>query len=484
MKAEFDLVVIGGGITGAGTARLAARNGMSVALFERGDLMSGTSSASSHMLHGGLRYLEHGRFSLVREALHERAAVSRMAPALAKPRRFMVPVVRGGRFGQWKLRAGLQLYDWLSGEQGFERHAWANRRDALEREPALAEKNLRGAGLYSDAVMDDARLGVAVARDAKAHGARIHTYQEVTGVRPAPRGGLQVIARNQIDGTEMTTFARVLVNATGPWTDVTRHRLKTSLVPGSVDPAPVLRPSRGIHLLYPALTREHGLLLTARRDSRVFFVVPVGEYSLVGTTEVEVTSPLPDAATQPSLDEVRYLRRELAAALPGAAVEAPIAVLSGVRPLFASDENVDEASREHHIIEEDGILTIAGGKWTSFRVMAQDVVKLAAERLGRAGRPLRESEDLLPMPNDDASPETRAREAVDDEMALRLEDVMRRRTTLWMQPDRGRTAAPAVAQVMAEKLGWDETRRKAEVEHYEAQLWEDELLLQRSREDA
>jgi glycerol-3-phosphate dehydrogenase len=483
MKAEFDLLIIGGGITGAGIARLAARNGLRVALLERGDLMSGASSSSSHMLHGGLRYLEHGRFTLIRESLEERAAVSHMAPALATPRRFLVPVVRGGRFGRWRLRAGLQLYDWLAGDRGFSAHSWVNRREALELEPAISPDRLRGAGIYSDVVMDDARIGIAVARDAVAHGATIHTYQEVTGARPAPRGGLQIMSRSALDGLEQTFYTRVVVNATGPWTDATRHLLRASLEPGATDPAPMLRPSRGVHLLYPALTQGHGLLLTAEEDGRVFFVVPMGEYSLVGTTEIEVASPLSADATHPTIEEARYLRRELRRALPGAAGEAPIAVLSGVRPLMATDGAVGEASREHRILEENDTLTIAGGKFTTFRVMARDIVERVQEKLGRAGRSIIDSEDPLPVSNDRADATTRAREAVEQEMARRLEDVMRRRTTLWMQPDRGRSVAPEIAKAMAQALGWDEARRKSELEAYEAQLWEEELLLQRSRED-
>ncbi len=178
-----DLLVVGGGITGLGVARLAARQGLSVALIERGDLASGTSSASSHMLHGGLRYLEHGRLALVRESLAERAALAHMAPALAHPRRFVVPVYRGARLPLWKLRAGLALYDLLAGHQGLAPHAAARPRELLALEPGLAPDGLTGAGLYSDVVMDDGRLAVLVARDAAMHGAALHTYTEFTAAR-------------------------------------------------------------------------------------------------------------------------------------------------------------------------------------------------------------------------------------------------------------------------------------------------------------
>ncbi len=355
----LDLIVIGGGITGAAVARLAARNGYSVALLEQGDLASGTSSATSHMLHGGLRYLEHGRFLLVRRSLGERAVVSRMAPALVRPTRFVVPLYAGGRLGPTRLRAGLALYDWLASRKGLAPHAWLRANEALALEPALEPHGLLGAGAYSDTVMDDARLCVAVARDAAAHGAAIHTYMEVVGARPAPvptavgappgseGGAIEVIARDVLDGGERAFTARVVVNATGPWADGVRRLLWRALNPGSPEPGPTLRPSRGIHLVYPAITRGHALLLLAGRDGRVLFAVPFGDRTLVGTTEIEVPALPVRESFRPSLEEVRYLRAEVERALPGLEGAAPLAILCGVRPLVRSEHSVDRASREH-----------------------------------------------------------------------------------------------------------------------------------------
>jgi glycerol-3-phosphate dehydrogenase len=479
----YDLIVIGGGITGAGVARLAARNGLEVALVERGDLMCGASSASSHMLHGGLRYLEHGRFGLVRESLRERAAVARMAPWLAKPRRFLVPVYRGGRFGGLRLRAGLQLYDWLAGGRAFAPHAYVGRRGAVALEPGLLQDGLRGAGLYSDGVMDDARLGIAVARDAAANGATIHTHTEVTGARPGQGGGFTVIARDVIGGGEVVVHGRAIVNATGAWSDVLRARLGTSLRPGSPDPAPILRPSRGVHLLYPALTGAHGLLLTARSDGRVFFVVPFEDHSLVGTTEIETPSPLTADAAEPSVEEVRYLRQELGRFLPGQANAVPLAVIGGVRPLIASGESVGRASREHLVLDEDGVITIAGGKYTTFRVMAADTLEAVFVRIGQRGRKIADSEDALPPePRDGADLESIVAHAVDVSFARRVEDVVRRRTVWWLAPDRGRAAASRVASLMGERLGWSPERRREELQSYEALLRDEERILTRSRE--
>jgi len=476
----YDVVVIGGGITGLGVARLAARNGWRCAVLERDDLASGTSSVSSHMLHGGLRYLEHGRFTLVRESLAERYAVHRMAPALTWPCRFVAPLYRGDRVGPWRLRAGLWLYDRLAGKHRLAPAQVVRGREAARLEPSLETAGLRGAGVYTDVVMDDARLAVAVARDAAAHGAEIRTYTEVTGARPAANGGIELLAVDRLEGGEQSFTAPVVVNATGPWADALRLLLARALAPGAPDPAPLLRPSRGTHLVYPALTDGHGLVISARSDGRVFFVVPFAGRSLVGTTEVELPSPAPPDAWRPSVEEVAYLRGELARVLPAAADTPPLAVLSGLRPLLRSDDDAGAASREHAVSEEHGVLTLAGGKYTTFRVMARDVLARAAQRLGREG-PLTDAAAPLPAPvAADAEPARIAEFAVAHEFARRLEDVLRRRSFLWLEPDRGRVAAQQVVPVMARLLGWGVARAREEFQHYEARVWEEETLIRRT----
>ncbi|MBI5711219.1 MAG: FAD-dependent oxidoreductase [Candidatus Eisenbacteria bacterium] len=479
----LDLLVIGGGITGLGVARLAARNGLSIAVLERADLASGASSASSHMLHGGLRYLEHGRIGLVHEALRERAAVSRMAPGLAKPTRFLVPLYRGGRVPPWKLRLGLWLYDALATGSGFERHGWLGARAARALEPALEPRGLRGAGLYADAVMDDARLAVAVARDAARHGAQVHTWTEVTGARPATGGAVVLTARDRVEGGERSFVARAVVIAAGPWTDQVRALLARGLSPGRPEPAPLLRPSRGTHLVYPRLTEENGLLLIAGSDGRAFFVVPFAGRSLVGTTEVEVPSPPPPEAFRPTLEEVRYLSSELARALPAAAGQRPLAACAGVRPLLRGAQAVGRAPREHRVLADGPLVTVAGGKYTTFRVMARDALALAARRLGRGRWEPDDDDAPLPEPFETRVGATAlAAHAAREEFARRLEDVMRRRTALWLEEDRGRAAAPAAAEAMARTLGWDESRTQDEIRSYDEALREEESLLHRALE--
>jgi glycerol-3-phosphate dehydrogenase len=436
------------------------------------------------MLHGGLRYLEHGRFRLVAESLRERAAVSRLAPDLARPTRFLVPSYRGDRLPPWMVRAGLLLYDRLAGRAGLAPHAAVRTREALALEPDLSPAGLLGAGLYSDVVMDDTRLAVAVARDAGAHGASIHTRTELLGARPAAGETVELLARES-GGGERRLTARVVVNAAGAWADDVRRRLVCSLTPGAQDPLPLMRPSRGVHLVFPALTRGHGVLLTARADGRVFFVIPFAGMSLVGTTEVEVASPPATPDLSPSLDEIRYLRAELARALPRPAQAPVLAVTSGIRPLIGATSPVGEAPREHRVVEDGPIVTIAGGKYTTFRVMARDVLAVVARRLGRAGRPLNDPVAPLPVAlGGEQTVERLAEFAVEHEYARRIEDVVRRRTRLWLTPDRGRVAAGDVATVLARRLGWDETHRREELKGFNDALADEERLLRRAWEES
>ncbi|TMQ71014.1 MAG: glycerol-3-phosphate dehydrogenase/oxidase [Candidatus Eisenbacteria bacterium] len=483
-ETPLDLVIVGGGITGLGVARLAARNGLTVALLERADLAAGASSASSHMLHGGLRYLEHGHYRLVREALHERTAVSRLAPGLTRPTRFVLPSYRGDRLPRWMVRAGLTMYDLLAGRANLAPHASVRAAEARALEPDLAGDGLLGAGLYTDVVMDDARLAIAVARDAAAHGALIHTRTEALAARPGPVGGIEVVARDHHAGRELHLEARAVVNATGAWGDEVRRRLVCSLTPGAPDPAPLMRPSRGVHLVFPALTRGHGLLLTARADDRVIFVIPFAGVSLVGTTEVEVASPPPACGGAATIEEIRYLRAELARALPRPSRAPVLAVTSGIRPLLAAGGAVGEAPREHRVVEDGPILTIAGGKYTSFRLMARDTLAVLATRLGRAGRPFHDPIEPLPTPLGDDQPAERLAEfAADAEFARSVEDVVRRRTRLWLTPDRGRVAAGPVSVALAARLGWDETRRRDELQRFHDALADEDRLLRRAAEE-
>lgn len=478
--ATVDVAVVGGGIVGLAVARLSACQGFRTALFERADFGAGASAATSHMLHGGLRYLEHGDIALVREALHERAVVHRMAPAQSRPVRFLVPLARGARVSPWRLRAGLALYDVLAGRARLSPHGWLTPREALALEPALERRGLVAAGRYADVVMDDAALALAVARDAAARGAVLHTWTEVEGLSPAEGGLVTVRARDRLTRAEQTCEARVVVNAAGAWADAVRARLLATLAPASPPPRPLLRPSRGVHLVYPPLTRAGGLLLLAASDGRPFFVVPFPDHTLVGTTEIETGSPPAAGETRATLAEVRYLVREVARALPGAAGAEPVALTAGVRPLLGAGGEVGAASREHRVVVDAPLVTIAGGKFTTFRVMARDALLAVTALLGRQGAPIDDPQSPLPAPPIADTPEALARVAVDALFARRLEDVVRRRSALWRQPRRARAMLPALAQAMAHALGWDAARTRAELARCAMRSAEDRGLIARA----
>lgn len=478
---DRDLVVLGGGVTGLAIARLAARAGWPVTLVERDDLASGASSSSSHMLHGGLRYLEHGRFTLVREALAERMSVSRMAPTLSRPVRFMVPIRRGDRVGPLRLRAGLALYDLLAGRAGPSPYVMANAGQAAALEPELETRGLRGAGIYSDLVMDDARLAIAVARDAAAHGAEVLTRTDLVAARPEPGTGRMLAElRRRETGEVLTRRPRLIVNATGAWSDRTRATVLGMLRPGSSDPPRLLRPSRGTHLVYPSLTQGHGLV-TIAADGRVCFVVPFAGRSLVGTTEIETASPPSDVERRPSADEIRYLAAEIHRLVPVSVHMHPLAVYAGVRPLLSAEERVGQASREHRIVEDGPLLTIAGGKYTTFRVMAQDLLNLATQRLRREVAPRDDGADPLPAPFADRhSHEAFAEHAISHEWARSLDDLVRRRSTRWLADDRGLAAARNMAPVLARRLGWDAARERDEIERFESAIRDELMMLDRA----
>jgi glycerol kinase len=269
----------------------------------------------------------------------------------------MVPIHKGDARAPWMVRMGLTLYDGLAGRANLSAHAMVDARAALALEPDLRPQGLRAAALYSDVVVDDVRLAIAVARDAAAHGAEVHPYTEAIAARPAEVGTVALIARDTLARAERRFTARAIVNASGAWGDETRRRRLCSLAPGRPDPAPLLRPSRGVHLVFPPLTRNHALLLTARSDRRVFFVVPFGTHALVGTTESEIGSPPQPSEFEPSVEEVRYLREELARVLPGPAQSPVLALTCGVRPLLACGRR-GEASRRTSRDVDGPVITI------------------------------------------------------------------------------------------------------------------------------
>jgi glycerol-3-phosphate dehydrogenase len=376
---EFDVLVIGGGITGCGIARDAALRGLSVALVEKDDFASGTSSRSSRLVHGGVRYLEHGHLHLVFESSAERRRLLKLAPHLVRPLRFTWPVYEGARIPRWKLGAGLLLYDTLALFRNVGRHRRLGRRAVLANEPMLRPKGLRGGASYFDAATNDARLTLANAIAAREAGAVVLNYIGVTELTHAGGRVNGAVVCDAVEGTSVDVRAKVVVNATGPWSDQIR---------GFDDDAPTatVRGSKGVHI---AVERERignraAITLLSPKDGRVFFVLPAGNLAIIGTTDTFTDAP-PEQVRAAS-EDVQYLLDAANAYFPGAKLTSDVVLRAwaGIRPLLPSQGNTPgAATREHAItVSPRGLVSITGGKLTTYRVMAAEVVDRVCDALG------------------------------------------------------------------------------------------------------
>jgi glycerol-3-phosphate dehydrogenase len=383
---RFDLAIVGGGITGAGVALDAALRGFRVALIDKGDFASGTSSVSSKLVHGGLRYLEHAELHLVHEALKERRLLLRNAPHLVRPLRFVIPFYEGARVAPWKWTLGLSVYDLLAGADNLRPSRHLSRHGLRDEFPLLRTGGLVGGADYHDAQMDDARLCVEVVRTAALHGACVANYVEATGFEREGGRITGVRAADRAGGEDLVIRARQVLNAAGPWVDaVCRLAGDTS--------GPHLRPTKGVHLVLPDLGLRSAFLLLHRADGRVFFVIPwcpagppglVGTKTLVGTTDTACDDS-PDALAVTPAD-VDYLlagfRHHFGQAPQGSEV---LGAFVGLRPLIRSRPGEPSAlSREFRVFESpSGLLSVAGGKYTTYRRMAEVITDAVADRLGR-----------------------------------------------------------------------------------------------------
>ena len=519
---ELDVLVVGGGVVGAGVALDAVTRGLSTALLEQRDLASGTSSRSSKLIHGGLRYLEMLDFGLVREALQERGLLlTRLAPHLVRPVPFLYPLTHRG----WErpyVGSGLLLYDALArfgpAEAGLPRHRHLSRKAVSRIAPDFAPGSIAGAIRYHDAQVDDARLVTTIARTAAGHGAHVATRVRVTGFLREGERVVGVRARDLEHGTDLEVRARVVVNAAGVWTDEIQE-----LVGGRG--ALHVQASKGIHLVVPRdrIRSEAGFIV--RTETSVLFVIPWGRHWIIGTTDTEWDlDKAHPAASKADIDYVLgHVNAILREPLDHEDVEG---VYAGLRPLLSGEsEPTSRISREHTVVTPvPGLVMIAGGKLTTYRVMARDAVEAAAHSLTTThGLRVRDSiTDRVPLLGADGF-ETRTNQRVqlarrsglhvarvdhllgrygdlvDDVLALieqrpelaepldgsedylaaevvyavtheaarHLDDVLTRRTRISIETfDRGVRAAPVAAALMATELGWDGARTADEVDHY------------------
>jgi len=376
----FDLLILGGGITGAGVALDAVLRGLRVVLIDKGDFAAGTSSLSSKLIHGGLRYLEHGDFHLVYEALHERGRLLRNAPHLVRPLRFLLPFYEGARVPSWKFRIGLVLYDLLASGHNIQRsHSTSLRR--LRREvPGLQLKGLQGGAEYFDAQMDDARLCLEVLRTAALQGATVVNYVEAIAFEQT--GGILrgVRALDRQSGREFSIVARQVLNATGPWSDAVRRL-------AGDDSGPLLCPTKGVHLIAADRGLKAAFLLLHPVDGRVFFVIPWLHKTLLGTTDTACDESPDGLVVTP--EDVAYLLAGFNHYFTPTLTEAEVlGRFVGLRPLIrARPGEPSHLSREFQIhTSPSGLLTVAGGKYTTYRQMAEVITDTVVRRLGLSRR--------------------------------------------------------------------------------------------------
>jgi glycerol-3-phosphate dehydrogenase len=512
---RWDLLVIGGGITGCGILLDAASRGLRAALVERDDYAVGTSGRSSRLIHGGLRYLEQFRIALVREALAERGRLLRLAPHLVRIEPFVFPLY-GGPLTRPFFDAGLTLYDLLGAAADGGRHRHLSVEAALEATPVLRRERLRGAFVYHDGQEDDARYTLAVARTARDRGALPLTKVRATG--PIERDGriAGAAVRDELTGLGFDVLAERVIDATGVWSG-----RPDGPFPGATDGAPI-RPSRGTHLVVPRerIPSTHGL--TLRIPGRVCFLVPWPDRWVIGTTDLDDSGP-PDRPT-PSSREVDEILANVNATLDIDLTRSDlVGAYTGLRPLAADPGgrpgSTVKASREHRIrTDPNGLVRIGGGKYTTYRVMAAQTVdaalgpdqarrrvsatadltlvgaaprpeldalagRLAADGLdpARATRLVdrhgteatavvalgRELDLLRPLAPDVAHLEVEVIRAIRAEAALTLDDVLSRRTRLAQErADRGGSMVPRVAELMARELGWSDDDRAAAIAAY------------------
>ncbi len=519
-REQFDLLVIGGGITGCGVARDAAMRGLRVALCEKDDFASGTSSRSSRLIHGGVRYLEHGHLHLVFESSRERRRLLRIAPHLVHPLSFTWPVYDGARVAHWKLLAGLTLYDALALFRNVGNHRRLSRDAVIAREPALLAEGLQGGARYWDASTNDARLTLANAMSARALGATVVNHARAVELTIVERRVNGATIRDKFTGRECAVRASCVVSASGPWTDAVQAMEEAH-------DRPTVLGSAGVHIAVPRerVENREAVTLVAPQDGRVFFVLPAEQHAIIGTTE------LPAAATpdevRASRSDVRYLLDAASAYFPRAQLRDAdvVAAWSGIRPLAATLATGDagSASREHTIaVGPHGMIAVTGGKLTTYRAMAEEVVDHVTHSLGapRAGRPWREeslwggvmtsleaTEEACAAATGDVAlgrhlartygsewrtywaatkDDAALREPIADglpyetgeglfgfshEMAGTIADVLLRRTHVAFETrDHGLAAAQRLTQLLAPRLGWSADRTRLEQRAFEDEM--------------
>jgi glycerol-3-phosphate dehydrogenase len=501
LEEPWDLILIGGGITGAGILREATRMGLKALLLEQRDFAWGTSSRSSKLVHGGLRYLRQGRIGLLRTSVQERENLLDAGPGLVQPLGFLWATYEGSKPGRWLFEAGLSVYDLLAWQWSHTYHA---ARDFHMLAPHLRQRQLQGGFAYGDAQTDDARLVLRLIQEAVAGGAVALNYAKVTDLLHAGVAVSGVVVEDMVTGEMGLASGRAVVNATGAWAD----RLRAALG------APArLRPLRGSHLIFPSwrLPVAQAVSFAHPHDGRPVFIFPWEGVTIVGTTDVDHDTDL-DAEPAISPEEAAYLMAAVAAYFPslGVGLADALASFAGVRPVIGTGAAPSDESRDHVIWQEDGLLTVTGGKLTTFRRIAHDALEAFRPRLPEMGPWQDEAPALDPVGGElggsglDAETQQRLwgrygasapqvvaaaqdaelarigdmpvlwaelRWAARAEQVVHLDDLLLRRVRLGLlAPEGGAGHEARIESICREELGWDEARWTEEWSAYRS-LW-------------
>jgi glycerol-3-phosphate dehydrogenase len=465
LNEPWDLLVVGGGVTGAGVLLEASRRGLRAVLVERNDFASGTSSRSSKLVHGGLRYLTHGQIALTREAVLEREALLREAPGLVMPMPFLFPHYRGKKPGRVPTEIALTLYDVLAGRRT---HRFLHAEAAIAVEPTIERRSLTGAHLYYDATTDDAGLVIALLEEAQLHGGVAVNYTEVLALERDARGFRQALVRDRESGLQLHVSAGCIVNATGVFADELRSTFGA---------AAKLRPLRGSHLTFEhaRLPVRHAVAFPHPADGRPVFAYPWLGTTLVGTTDLDHDV---DLRAEPSISsaEVQYLFDALDSQFPDVPIrrDEVIASFAGVRPIVRTGKSTPSGERRDHLLlVEDGLVTITGGKMTTFRPMALAALGAASRQLGKRLDLRRRPVFATPPHQSAEDPLVRLTYALQTGCVVHMDDLLLRRTRIGLQRrDGGAVYYDALRPLCAQHLGWNDARFDAERAGYERTLHE------------
>lgn len=466
--APLDLLVVGGGIVGAGVARDAAMRGLRVGLVEQHDFAYGTSSRSSRLLHGGLRYLAQGEIGLVREASMEKRTLAEIAPHLARPLGFIFPAYKGEGPPLWQLRIGVKLYDLLCSGRNFAPSRAFGLSETCAMLPHLRTENLRGTVRYYDALTNDARLVFDTLRSAEREGAMVFNYLQLASARRAGAHWACSLT-DRLDGSACTVLASTVINATGPWADKMPHSNVR------------LRLTKGIHIVVDASRLQVPSAVVITAGKRILFVLPWGERVILGTTDTDYAGAPEDVTVD--AEDVAYVLRSVNHFFPRAELRSTDVISSwvGLRPLVANaDGSPSDISRAHEIkSSQPGWWDITGGKLTTYRLMSEQAVDkivahlgVQAERCRTATQPLLTADEMTPYSSIQPPPCTQAavRHYVEREWAQHLADVMVRRSGwhYWQRPAERPTVQ--VAEWMAQAAGWDAARKAQELQAYHEEV--------------